>query len=84
VYWGKFKSVTTESTEKHREKPQRDAVVAFVVPLSILPVWNPVFSVVDFLDCGRTAKNNAVRASHPNRMLPHEFHVYPLTPQRAT
>jgi hypothetical protein len=24
-------------------------------------------------------KNNAVRASHPNRMLPHEFHAYPLT-----
>jgi hypothetical protein len=41
VYWGKFKSVTTESTEKHREKPQRDAVVAFVVPLSILPLWKP-------------------------------------------
>jgi hypothetical protein len=30
------------------------------------------------------AKNNAVRASHPNRTLPHELHACPLTPQRAT
>jgi hypothetical protein len=42
-------------------------------------------SVVDFFRTREDSKqkNNAVRASHPNRMLPHEFHAYPLTPQRA-
>jgi hypothetical protein len=28
-------------------------------------------------------KINAVRASHPDRILPRKFHVDPLTPQRA-
>jgi hypothetical protein len=45
---GKFKSLTTESTEKPREKPQRDAVVGLRCSSVDLPLWNPVLSVVDF------------------------------------